>query len=43
MPFMPYREPVCLDSLIKIPEVLSEKKVTSVLLVTDEFKWYGRL
>ena len=37
MPFMPYREPVCLDSLIKIPEVLSEKKVTSVLLVTDEF------
>ena len=37
MPFMPYREPVCLDSLIKISEVLSEKKVTSVLLVTDEF------
>lgn len=37
MPFMPYREPVCLDSLIKIPEVLSEKKVTSVLLVTDGF------
>ena len=27
MPFMPYREPVCLDSLAKIPEMLSEKKV----------------
>ncbi|MBP1550477.1 MAG: iron-containing alcohol dehydrogenase, partial [Oscillospiraceae bacterium] len=37
MPFMPYREPTCLDSLIKIPEVLSEKKINSVLLVTDEF------
>ena len=37
MPLMPYREPVCLDSLAKIPEMLSEKKIHSVLLVTDEF------
>lgn len=37
MPFMPYREPTCLDSLAKIPEMLSENKITSVLLVTDEF------
>ena len=37
MPLMPYREPVCLDSLAQIPEMLSEKKIHSVLLVTDEF------
>ncbi|MBQ7980815.1 MAG: iron-containing alcohol dehydrogenase, partial [Oscillospiraceae bacterium] len=37
LPLMPYREPVCLDSLTRIPDVLAEKKVRSVLLVTDEF------
>ena len=35
MPLMPYREPVCLDSLAKIPEMLSEKKIHSVLLVSS--------
>lgn len=37
LPFMPYREPMCLDSLEKIPDVMTEKKINSVLLVTDEF------
>ena len=37
MPFMPYRELTCLDSLGRIPDVLTEKQADSVLLVTDEF------
>lgn len=37
LPVMPYREPLCLDSLTRIPEVMKEKNIRSVLLVTDEF------
>lgn len=35
VPFMPYRKPRVLDSLDKVPELLSNKRVDSVLLVTD--------
>ena len=37
LPVMPYREPVCLDSLAKLPNLMTEKGIKSVLLVTDEF------
>lgn len=36
-PFLPYREPTMLDSIDKIPELLSQKGKRSVLLVTDEY------
>lgn len=35
MPLLPYREPQVLESVLKIKEVLKEKNITKVLLVTD--------
>ena len=35
LPILPYREPEILDSVKKVPELLKELKITSVLLVTD--------
>lgn len=36
IPLMPYREPQILDSCEKIKDVLTEKSITKVLLVTDK-------
>lgn len=36
IPFMPYRKPKMLESVDKIPQLLSNKRVDSVLLVTDK-------
>lgn len=36
LPILPYREPKILNSIGNIPEVLKEKKISSVLLVTDK-------
>lgn len=36
IPFMPYRKPKILESLSVLPEFLSNKRVESVLLVTDK-------
>ena len=35
LPILPYREPVQLDGLASIVPLLAEKKISSVLLVTD--------
>ena len=35
LPILPYREPVQLDGLASIVQLLAEKKISSVLLVTD--------
>ena len=35
LPILPYREPVQLDGLASIVPLLTEKKISSVLLVTD--------
>ena len=35
MPMLPYREPSVLESVLQIKDVLKEKNITSVLLVTD--------
>ena len=36
LPFMPYREPKNLHSIVQIPDVLQERNISKVLLVTDE-------
>ena len=36
LPFMPYREPKILHSIVQIPDVLQERNISKVLLVTDE-------
>lgn len=36
MPLLPYREPKVLESVLNIKEVLKEKNISKVLLVTDE-------
>jgi len=36
LPLLPYREPQILDSVLNIKEVLNEKGITKVLLVTDK-------
>ncbi len=35
LPFLPYREPEICRSIEQIPEILKEKRISSVLLVTD--------
>ena len=37
IPFLPYREPVCFSSIQQLIQPLNERKIRSVLLVTDEF------
>lgn len=37
IPFLPYREPVCFSSIQELAQPLTEQKIQSVLLVTDEF------
>ena len=37
IPILPYRKPEVLDSVRKIPEVLKQKEIDSVLVVTDGF------
>ena len=37
LPFLPYRSPRVLDSVLEIPGCLMEKKLGSVLIVTDGF------
>ena len=36
LPILPYREPKIYDSVEEIPNVLIEKEINSVLLVTDK-------
>ena len=36
MPILPYKEPKILDSVLNIKEVLQEKSITNVLIVTDK-------
>lgn len=36
IPLMPYREPQILDSVLDVKNILNEKSITKVLLVTDE-------
>lgn len=36
LPILPYKEPIQLDGVQSLPEVLKKKKVQSVLLVTDQ-------
>ena len=33
LPFMPYREPKILHSIVQIPDVLQERNISKVLLV----------
>lgn len=35
LPFLPYRKPKIINSVKGIPEILTKKKVTSILLITD--------
>ena len=35
LPFLPYREPIIIDSFEKIGEILKTEKSKSVLIVTD--------
>lgn len=35
MPMLPYREPTVIESVLEIKKILKEKKIKSVLLVTD--------
>ena len=37
IPFLPYRTPKILNSVLDIPDVLKKKKINNVLLVTDGF------
>lgn len=36
LPFLPYREPTILHDMSRVAETLSDKKITSVLIVTDK-------
>ena len=37
IPFLPYREPVCVSSVQELAQPLRQRKICSVLLVTDAF------
>ena len=37
IPILPYRSPKVLDSVTQVPDVLKQKGITRVLIVTDGF------